>query len=310
MRWEQKAWVQRVLARTPLIGDRLYVVAQRRFGSLSVDVHHRMPHHLSMMRLMQQAGVSVQGARALEVGTGHHPVLPLLFSLCGVAELVTVDLNRRLQWDDVDDLMSQLIGMREELYREYVEPGLVPSDVLAEGLTRLARYEGRPREYFAAAGVRYVAPGDAGALPDLPDASVDLHFSTNVLEHIPAEVLWTIFFEAHRVVRPGGVAVHVVDPSDHFAQSDDSISLVHFLRYSAREWDRLAGNRFAYHNRLRGKEFGAILRGTGFDVLIESYDVDERSLAELHAGFTVHRDFAHVPSEELAISDVRLLARR
>lgn len=74
---------------------------------------------------------------------------------------------------------------------------------------------------FAAAGARYVAldhdrrelarlaghagvAGDARALP-VATASVDLAFSSNVLEHVPQP--WVVADEMVRVVRPGGLVV-------------------------------------------------------------------------------------------------------
>ena len=47
-----------------------------------------------------------------------------------------------------------------------------------------------------------------GATIPLPDASVDVVFSSNVLEHVPD--LTRIHAESRRVLRPGGICVHVL----------------------------------------------------------------------------------------------------
>lgn len=58
---------------------------------------------------------------------------------------------------------------------------------------------------------RYLAPGiefhagDVSTLPMVPDASVDLVFSSNVMEHLPSkEAAERMLREARRVLKPGG----------------------------------------------------------------------------------------------------------
>lgn len=309
MQWTRKARIQRVFSRTPVVGDRLYFAMQRRIGSLEPNPFLRIDNHVAMLRLLRQQGVDAVDARCVEVGTGHHPSLPILFHLCGAREVVTVDLNRRLQWQDVSALMRKLVEHRTRLHETYVAEGLAEAAVLDGRLEAMAAEVDQPQAFFERAGIRYVAPGDAADLAELADGSVDIHFSSNVLEHIPGPVLHDIFVEARRVLGTDGLAVHVVDPSDHYAQSDSSIPLLNFLQYSQREWDRLADNRFAYHNRLRGPQFLDILEEAGFTVLQHAYRRDQRSLDELAAGFAVHPDFARFDNEDLAITDVEVVAR-
>ena len=65
-----------------------------------------------------------------------------------------------------------------------------------------------------------------------------------MFEHIPSPVLKAILNEANRVLAPNGVALHHIDPSDHFSHDDAAISPINFLRFSEAQWERLTGNQF------------------------------------------------------------------
>ena len=40
--------------------------------------------------------------------------------------------------------------------------------------------------------------------------------------------------------------MHFVDLSNHFQHQDQSITRINFLKFSDLEWNRIAGNEFAY----------------------------------------------------------------
>jgi SAM-dependent methyltransferase len=64
-----------------------------------------------------------------------------------------------------------------------------------------------------------------------PDASFDIIFSSNVIEHIRDEE--TIHGEMHRVLRPGGIAVHTV-PTHHWRLWTSIIHYPNLIRKIAR----------------------------------------------------------------------------
>src|SRR5262249_40313996 len=72
--------------------------------------------------------------------------------------------------------------------------------------------------------------------------------------------------------------------SDHFSHSDPSISAVNFLQYSDDEWQRYAGNRFMYMNRLRHDDVLALFEEVGHRMLAVTPAVDARSRQLLDAG--------------------------
>jgi hypothetical protein len=150
--------------------------------------------------------------------------------------------------------------------------------------------------------VEYVAPGDAAAT-NLSGKSIDYHTSYTVLEHIPPVVLRAIMEEGNRIMRDGGLFIHRIDYSDHFSHSDRSITGINFLQYSDEEWERYAGNRYMYMNRLRHDDYVALFETVGHRILATESDMDERSHALLTADqFHLDKRFSPKSAGVLAMS--------
>ena len=58
----------------------------------------RIPTQIEMSRWILDMGGKVEGKTFFEVGTGHNPIMPVGFFLCGAEEVVTVGLKRRLDF--------------------------------------------------------------------------------------------------------------------------------------------------------------------------------------------------------------------
>jgi hypothetical protein len=80
------------------IGDRIYKFVQKNFGRLNANVMSRLPTQIEMARWILDQGMAIEGKRFLEVGTGHKPIVPIGFFLSGAEQIITVDLNRRLDF--------------------------------------------------------------------------------------------------------------------------------------------------------------------------------------------------------------------
>jgi SAM-dependent methyltransferase len=156
--------------------------------------------------------------------------------------------------------------------------------------------------------IDYMSPADAANLP-LEAHSVDLHVSHTVLEHIPSDVLLAILAEARRILRPGGLLIHNVDPSDHFAHDDDTITRINFLQFADSEWKALAGNQFMYHNRLRAPDYVRLFEENGVRILRDERSIDERSKAALLSGFPVDARFGSLTHDDLATTTISLMGR-
>jgi hypothetical protein len=144
---------------------------------------------------------------------------------------------------------------------------------------------------------------------DLPAGSIDLQTSYTVFEHIPRPVLASILRESSRLLANGGVTCHHIDPSDHFSHEDSTISAIHFLRFSETEWERYAGNQFAYHNRMRVHQYRQLYEDCGHSLLQWKEVVDPRSLAEIRSGFPLHAEFQSLAPEILSTTVVRAISR-
>jgi SAM-dependent methyltransferase len=127
--------------------------------------------------------------------------------------------------------------------------------------------------------IEYIAPGDASHL-NLPDSSVDFHTSYTVLEHIPPEIIKAILKEGKRILKQDGLFVHCIDYSDHFSHSDKSISSVNFLQFSDNSWDKIAGNRYMYMNRLRHDDFINLFQNLNCKILMDEPDIDKSLIVQ------------------------------
>jgi SAM-dependent methyltransferase len=289
MHWKTKAAIQNVLGRLPAAAaNPVYYRLQRTFGNL------RRPTPLSRLQAgrdlvyrLHQFGRSVNSAVFLEIGTGHQMNLPLSLWLCGASQVITVDLNRYLQerlvMDDIAYMRQHPSHIRD-LFSQ--TPGC---EFFEERFLRLTRVNNL-RELFSLTNIEYLAPADARRLA-LASSSIDYHISFTVLEHVPPVVIKQIFQEGQRLLRPDGLFVHCIDFTDHFAHSDEDVSSVNFLQFSDREWDRLAGNRYMYHNRLRVDEFQSLLSELNLGILALDAKVDEEALDLLSRGFPLAERF-------------------
>lgn len=289
--------ILRTMARMPG-GFAVYQFLQRRIGPLAhwSFIRERLEAQATMAAAWQRHGSSCDGIRTVEIGTGWVPILPFGWWLCGAARCDTFDLNPYLEPSIFKRVLAQIVDRRHEVARIYA--AIQPPERTLERLHNL------PDSF----GIEYHAPADAASTP-LPDASVDLHYSNSVFEHLPPDVVPHLLAEGARVLKPGGLTMHLIDPSDHFAHFDATISRVHFLQFDERTWQSIAGNRFAYHNRRREPEWRALLRADGIETVELSSIVDAPSRDAL-ASMTLDPRFARYTADELAAERIFWIGRR
>ena len=95
----------------------------------------------------------------------------------------------------------------------------------------------------------------------LPNASFDIVWSSDVLEHVsdPAAVLR----ECYRVLVPGGVCIGRIDLRDHLFLGDQKRWL-ECLRYGDRTWKLMTSNRSTFVNRMRASTWEDVAASVGF----------------------------------------------
>ncbi|MCO6047429.1 class I SAM-dependent methyltransferase [Aeoliella sp. ICT_H6.2] len=302
MHWKTKARIQTLVARLPdRLSYPLYYQLQRRFGAMRphrIDPTNRMQVAIQLCERIVQMGRSPVGATFFEVGTGWRLNLPIAMWLLGAEQTVTVDLNRYLRMELVQEDLAYLRQHRDAMAGMFAGalPELFDRTRFAQ---LLAAHPTSAEEFCQLIAARYIAPGDAARTP-LADDSIDFHVSCNVLEHIPQQVLAAIFAEANRIVRPDGLLLHRVDHSDHFSHTDQSISPIHFLRFSDGYWQTLAGNRYGYVNRLREDDYLALFDGAGQAIEQVESECDAHVLSLLEDDLDLAKPYADKSLDTLA----------
>jgi hypothetical protein len=201
-------------------------------------------------------------------------------------------LRKSLQW----------MGNNE---RQLVElwNGVAPAERVRRCLRIIREKSARPLELLAEARIAYLAPADSAGTA-LRSTSLDIHYSISVFEHIPRDAIAAILREARRLLKPAGRCAHYIDPTDHFAYFDPSITGINFLQYTGEQWQRYGGNSLAYHNRLRDPDFAELFGEAGFRVLKHVFVVDSRAYEALQQGFAVAAEFRGLDAEQLCRRDL------
>jgi hypothetical protein len=241
--------------------------------------------------------------KALELGTGPWPIVPLGLYLCGASDIWTYDI--------VPIVRSDNLRRTLEIIDEFGRKGLlnqILETVWPERLRRLEELLGRseaeaPAQLLEELNI-HVHTGDARSTK-LPQNSVDLLFSTVVLELIEAGILNELFAEFKRAASPDAIMSHYVGLGDQFAGFDKSITPYNFLKYSDRQW-RFLNNPIIPQNRLPIADYRRIFQQTGWEIIKERNTTgspDDLNQIRLAPEFTKY------PREELLILFSWLVAR-
>lgn len=221
----------------------------------------------------------------------------MLSYLLGAKEVLTVDIHPWLKRRHAVETFEAARRYGGELAKAV---GVSRADFAArcDVIARSAEQSGTVDEFFAPTTIRYLPKTDL-LKADLPARSVDVVFSSNVLEHIPPDVLEAIHRRAAELAREGGVALHRFNPDDHFKTL--SGSSITFLEYSEAAWRRLGGYGLSYHNRLRSAEHADLARRAGWTLSFWADALDHGALRQLESGTArLAERFASMPKEILA----------
>jgi hypothetical protein len=307
MRWQIHALIRALLEPVPV---RLRRRLQDIRGRSRLDLEEIYPRKLRFLRRIRAQGLPVEGRSFLEIGTGWHPVLPVLLSLSGAERVVGTDLNPWLNLRSLTETLRAMSGIADRIAADLELPAAECRHRLEQLAARCEAPGASTDEVLAEAGLSYEAPLDA-TRTGYADHGFDYIFSSNVLEHVPPPVIEGIFRESRRILKPSGMHLHHVNPGDHFTLIDPRLSSVNFLKFSPAAWRLIGGWGAGYHNRLRCAEFGRMLADSGFQVVYEEADVDARALEALTSRkVRPHSCFDGFTAEELACSVVDVFARR
>ena len=192
--------------------------------------------------------IDVSTSSLVEIGAGRDLAVAVALRFMGVKQITCVDITT-----------------------------LAKPFLIASAARYMAEKLGKPCPHIEtwddveAFGISYVAPSNLASL-NLPAKSIDCFYSIDTLEHIPREPLREIFVEATRILKPGGLSIHFIDYSDHYARGE-KISRFNFLTFAEHEWKPFNSD-FQYVNRMRHSEFLSLFQQTGLKLLVVTPDLE------------------------------------
>lgn len=238
--------------------------------------------------------VSLNGATAVEIGTGWVAYMPILLYLYGARRCYAYDHIPHLQFNMVTRFLK-IIG---ENLKKISELSNIPLRELEHRLGNIAG-KNNLEEFLQAAGIKYKAPSDAGDT-GLAEGNADLVLSYAVLAHIPRQALAGVLKEAARLISDHGKSFHCIGLFDPSHKAGSKVSKINFLKYSSRFYNFFINNKMNYHNRLREPEYLKLFEECGYCVEYLESEVEESDIALLDQ-MNVAEEFKRFDNRELAV---------
>ena len=311
MYWKLKALIQNIISTLPSSASySSYYWAQRHFGGLKrTNPIIKLTAAIETCKRICEQGKTLPDKIFLEVGTGRVPIVPIAYWLMGAEKTITIDLNPYLKSELVEENLKYIYENKVEIQN------LFGSLLIKERFDKLQQVTSRGSRFSVSeildlCKVDYIAPGDA-ADTRIPEQSIDFHTSYTVFEHIPLAGLERILKEGNRIIKKNGLFVHHIDYSDHFSHSDQNISAINFLQYSDNEWNRFAGNRYMYMNRLRHDDFINLFESVGHQIIVDQPYTDKRSQRLMRNGsLQLNKRFKSKSVDVLTITEAWIISSK
>lgn len=276
MHWKLKSKIQNAISLLPSSASyAAYYQIQRRFRGLrQVNPVPRLSAGIEIWDRIKKQGYEPIDKTFLEVGTGRVTLVPLSFWLMGANKTITIDLNPYLKEELVRDTLKYISNNELEIRNTF---GSLLNESRFDSLLEFSKNAHfSVLAFLELCQIDYLAPRNA-ADTKLPPQSIDFHTSFTVFEHIPLPSLKQILEEGNRIITKSGLFLHRIDYSDHFSHSDSNISAINFLQYSDDEWNKYAGNKYMYMNRLRHDDFIRLFESVGHEVVEAQTFISKRA---------------------------------
>jgi SAM-dependent methyltransferase len=229
------------------------------------------------------------GMTVLELGTGWVHWEALFSSLFHDVRFILFDV-----WDN-----RQFTGFLR--YASHLKDNLPRKSRRASALLpQILECQSFDEVYSLLGWIYIVEP--SGSLDRIPDGSLDLVISSDVLEHIPPIGLKQLVSDLRRVLRPNGVCAAQIVQEDHLRIYDRSVHPKNYLRYSDLQWNALFNNRVQYINRLQHSDYLKML-SRDFDILADEV------VARSEIPFRVADRFSSYSQHDLGAGVTRIAAR-
>jgi SAM-dependent methyltransferase len=234
------------------------------------------------------------GSRLLELGTGWTHANSLYVGLLADANICAFDV-----WDNrsLESIKFQvpLVCQFIESHSDHTSLDKLRARSRADIIARAASFD----EVYDVIHCSYQT--NASGVPLYPEATFDLIYSVDVLEHVNRESFASMASKWLGLLKPGGRFVAQVGLDDHLAHYDAGKSPKHYIQHSEYLWRTLLENDLQYINRLTASEIRGSLEKAGF--LIECIDAQRCDIS----GLKIHPDYRRQSLEDL--STVRLIIR-
>ena len=231
-----------------------------------------------------RAGITANDLRdktILELGPGDSIATAFLASSYGARTILL----------DTDFAAIRDIRIYQRLANDLNNKGIIVPDIsTAKSLT----------EILNILNAKYLTEG-LSSFSEIPADSVDLIFSQAVLEHIKKNEFLETICETYRILRPNGIASHVIDLKDHLGYALNN------LRFQENIWDSDFMTRSGFYtNRIRYTEMIKLFKQAAFKVNItEVQRWDELPTPR----YKMAKPFQSLSLEELLISEFHVVLR-
>jgi hypothetical protein len=230
----------------------------------------------------------------LEIGTGWFPVVPVVFWLCGVQNIVTYDhyphLKTTLLRETIHYLKQpEMIAKLERL------PGFRKDRL--EKLMAMPLQTLTVSELHPLFSIRYLS--GKKALENRSPLKANLIHSNNTFAHIYSAELTCLLQQSNRHLAEHGIHSHQIDLCDHFAYFDREIPLFHFLRFTDNRWKRI-DNPLQAQSRNRIGDYRKLFCNSGLFIQEEQVSKAAKTALPL----IIDQRFLSEDPDELTIKEV------
>jgi hypothetical protein len=149
---------------------------------------------------------------------------------------------------------------------------------------------------------------DLKNLENIGTSSADVCFSMGRLEHYSEKELVFLLGQMKRILKPKGIASHIVDHRDHFWHFDKSIHCFHHLTFSDRKWSKISKGRHIYRNRLLEKDYLRLFQQSGFEILASIHELHRHDAEGVDPKF-LWGSFSGLSSDDLQAAVSHFIVR-
>ena len=257
MYWKQLLLKKAIVGRIPF-NNKLREIKRKVFGyppdaknlELTIKSYERIK------AASESLGTKIEGSTILEIGSGWFPTIPILLARDGAKKVLMSDLNIHMDEITFNATLDYLKNRFEN--DNYIQ--------------NIINFNSLP--------IEYLAPFDTS---QLLENSIDIITSNTVLEHIPRADIYNLFSSLRQKISDNGVMVHLVDHSDHFEHHDKSISRINFLTWNEEKHALINYLIKDGENRMRHHEYYQVFADSGFQLVNEETDVDEKTLESVNS---------------------------